>query len=53
MTMEYTCKSFDTYLDVLEYLNNPDNNITKKDIISITYDSHYNRYRLFHVYYVY
>lgn len=49
MTKEYFCKSFDNFLDVLEYLNDTDNNIMKDDIISITYNSHYHKYRLFYV----
>lgn len=49
MTREYCSKSFDTYLYLLEYLNATDNNITKDDIISITYDTYYHRYRLFYV----
>lgn len=49
MTIEYFSKSFDTYLEVLEYLNDTCNNIMKDDIISITYDSHYHKYVLFYV----
>ena len=49
MTIEYFYKSFDTYLEVLEYLNDTYNNIMKDDIVSITYNSHFNKYDLFYV----